>query len=475
MVELNSQALFDRAKRVMPGGVNSPVRACTAVGRIPRFISRADGDRIVDVDGNEYIDYVCSWGPGILGHAHPKVLEAVKKACDEGLTYGAPTAREVEMAELIRELVPSMEVSRMVSSGTEAVMSAVRVARGFTGRDDILKFEGCYHGHSDGLLVKAGSGLLTGSVPTSAGVPEDYAQHTIVVPYNDIEAVRQVFAERGQTLAAVVVEPVAANMGVVLPKPGFLEFLREITLKYGTLLIFDEVITGFRLGLSGAQTPGSVPKTSGSVPKISGSVPKTSGSVPKTSGSVPKTSTSLKCSNNSPVIPDLTTLGKIVGGGMPAAVYGGREEVMRQVAPDGKVYQAGTLSGNPIATAAGLATLKLLKSDPDIYARLEAKTRRLAETIRTASKGRTVVTQIASLMSVDFPQDLALSKPQTNQILKNSSHSPDLRFAAWYNHLLSHGVYVAPSRFEAMFVSDAHTDEDIARTCEVAASFFAVG
>ena len=454
MVELNSQALFDRAKRVMPGGVNSPVRACTAVGRIPRFISRADGDRIVDVDGNEYIDYVCSWGPGILGHAHPKVLEAVKKACDEGLTYGAPTAREVEMAELIRELVPSMEVSRMVSSGTEAVMSAVRVARGFTGRDDILKFEGCYHGHSDGLLVKAGSGLLTGSVPTSAGVPEDYAQHTFVVPYNDIEAVRQVFAERGQTLAAVVVEPVAANMGVVLPKPGFLEFLREITLKYGILLIFDEVITGFRLGLSGAQTPGSVPKTS---------------------GSVPKTSTSLKCSNNSPVIPDLTTLGKIVGGGMPAAVYGGREEVMRQVAPDGKVYQAGTLSGNPIATAAGLATLKLLKSDPDIYARLEAKTRRLAETIRTASKGRTVVTQIASLMSVDFPQDLALSKPQTNQILKNSSHSPDLRFAAWYNHLLSHGVYVAPSRFEAMFVSDAHTDEDIARTCEVAASFFAVG
>ena len=466
MVELNSQALFDRAKRVMPGGVNSPVRACTAVGRIPRFISRADGDRIVDVDGNEYIDYVCSWGPGILGHAHPKVLEAVKKACDEGLTYGAPTAREVEMAELIRELVPSMEVSRMVSSGTEAVMSAVRVARGFTGRDDILKFEGCYHGHSDGLLVKAGSGLLTGSVPTSAGVPEDYAQHTIVVPYNDIEAVRQVFAERGQTLAAVVVEPVAANMGVVLPKPGFLEFLREITLKYGTLLIFDEVITGFRLGLSGAQTPGSVPKISGSVPKTSGA---------QTPGSVPKISTSLKCSNNSPVIPDLTTLGKIVGGGMPAAVYGGREEVMRQVAPDGKVYQAGTLSGNPIATAAGLATLKLLKSDPDIYARLEAKTRRLAETIRTASKGRTVVTQIASLMSVDFPQDLALSKPQTNQILKNSSHSPDLRFAAWYNHLLSHGVYVAPSRFEAMFVSDAHTDEDIARTCEVAASFFAVG
>lgn len=422
MVELNSQRLFDRAKRVMPGGVNSPVRACTAVGRIPRFISRAYGDRIVDVDGNEYIDYVCSWGPGILGHAHPKVLEAVKKACDEGLTYGAPTAREVEMAELIRELVPSMEVSRMVSSGTEAVMSAVRVARGFTGRDDILKFEGCYHGHSDGLLVKAGSGLLTGSVPTSSGVPEDYARHTIVVPYNDTAAVERVFAERGQTLAAVVVEPVAANMGVVLPKPGFLEFLREITLKYGTLLIFDEVITGFRLGLAGAQTLGTDPEVLGSVP----------------------------------VIPDLTTLGKIVGGGMPAAVYGGREEIMRQVAPDGKVYQAGTLSGNPIATAAGLATLKLLRSDPGIYARLESRTRRLADAIRAASAGSAVVTQIASLMSVDFLED------------------PDRTFSRWYGHLLERGFYVAPSRFEAMFVSDAHTDEDIARTCEVAASFFAV-
>lgn len=419
MVELNSQTLFDRAKKVMPGGVNSPVRACAAVGRIPRFISRAYGDRIVDVDGNEYIDYICSWGPGILGHAHPKVLEAVKSACDAGLTYGAPTAREVEMAELIRELIPSMEVSRMVSSGTEAVMSAVRVARGFTGRDDILKFEGCYHGHSDGLLVKAGSGLLTcaapnpNTIPSSAGVPEDYAKHTIVVPYNDTAAVERVFAERGQTLAAVVVEPVAANMGVVLPAPGFLQFLRDIAHKYGALLIFDEVITGFRLGLSGAQTPSSVP-----------------------------------------VVPDLTTLGKIVGGGMPAAVYGGREEIMRQVAPDGKVYQAGTLSGNPIATAAGLATLKLLKADPGIYDRLESKTRRLAEAIRSTSKGSAVVTQIASLMSVDFKVD------------------PDQTFARWYNHLLERGIYVAPSRFEAMFVSDAHTDEDIDRTCEVASSFF---
>ena len=409
--ESQSAALFAAAKRVMPGGVNSPVRACSTVGRLPRFIDRAYGDRIVDVDGNEYIDYICSWGPGILGHAHPKVLEAVKAACDAGLTYGAPTAREVEMAELIRELVPSMEVSRMVSSGTEAVMSAVRVARGFTGRDDILKFEGCYHGHSDGLLVKAGSGLLTGSEPDCAGVPSDYAKHTIVVPYNDAEAVKRVFAERGDRLAAVVVEPVAANMGVVLPAPGFLQVLRDLTAQVGALLIFDEVITGFRLGLAGAQ-------------------------------------------GYYGIVPDLTTLGKIVGGGMPAAVYGGREDIMRHVAPDGKVYQAGTLSGNPIATAAGLATLKLLRSDPEIYARLEKKTRRLADTARTVWGDRADVVRIGSLMSIHPKGDDAQSV-----------------FARWYSHLLDHGIYVAPSRFEAMFVSDAHTESDIDKTCEVMSAY----
>ena len=409
--ESQSAALFAAAKRVMPGGVNSPVRACSTVGRIPRFIDRAYGDRLVDVDGNEYIDYICSWGPGILGHAHPKVLEAVKAACDAGLTYGAPTAREVEMAELIRELVPSMEVSRMVSSGTEAVMSAVRVARGFTGRDDILKFEGCYHGHSDGLLVKAGSGLLTGSEPDCAGVPSDYAKHTIVVPYNDAEAVKRVFAERGDRLAAVVVEPVAANMGVVLPAPGFLQVLRDLTAQVGALLIFDEVITGFRLGLAGAQ-------------------------------------------GYYGIVPDLTTLGKIVGGGMPAAVYGGREDIMRHVAPDGKVYQAGTLSGNPIATAAGLATLKLLRSDPEIYARLEKKTRRLADTARTVWGDRADVVRIGSLMSIHPKGDDAQSV-----------------FARWYSHLLDHGIYVAPSRFEAMFVSDAHTESDIDKTCEVMSAY----
>lgn len=409
--ESQSAALFAAAKRVMPGGVNSPVRACSTVGRIPRFIDRAYGDRLVDVDGNEYIDYICSWGPGILGHTHPKVLEAVKAACDAGLTYGAPTAREVEMAELIRELVPSMEVSRMVSSGTEAVMSAVRVARGFTGRDDILKFEGCYHGHSDGLLVKAGSGLLTGAEPDCAGVPSDYAKHTIVVPYNDAEAVKRVFAERGDRLAAVVVEPVAANMGVVLPAPGFLQVLRDLTAQVGALLIFDEVITGFRLGLAGAQ-------------------------------------------GYYGIVPDLTTLGKIVGGGMPAAVYGGREDVMRHVAPDGKVYQAGTLSGNPIATAAGLATLKLLRSDPEIYARLEKKTQRLADTAQTVWGDRADVVQIGSLMSIHPKGDDAQSV-----------------FAHWYSHLLDRGIYVAPSRFEAMFVSDAHTESDIDKTCEVMSAY----
>lgn len=420
LTETRSRQLFAAARRVLPGGVNSPVRACASVGRIPRFIARAFGDRIVDVDGNMYIDYICSWGPGILGHAHPQVLAAVKAACDDGLTYGAPTAREVEMAELIRDLVPSMEVSRMVSSGTEAVMSAVRVARGYTGRDDILKFDGCYHGHSDGLLVKAGSGLLTGAEPDSAGVPSDYARHTLVAPYNDVAAVERLFAEHGASLAAVVVEPVAANMGVVLPRPGFLRFLREITRQYGTLLIFDEVITGFRLSLSGAQGP------------------------------VP----GLYAAGEEPVIPDLTTLGKIVGGGMPAAVYGGREDLMRQVAPDGKVYQAGTLSGNPIATAAGLATLRLLRDDPGIYARLEQKTRCLAETVRSASGGAAAVTQIGSLMSVAFRDQ------------------PQETFAAWYGHLLEHGISVAPSRFESLFVSDAHTEDDIAATCAAMAAFW---
>ena len=410
MREEASRRLFEAAKKVMPGGVNSPVRACGRVGRVPRFIASAKGAHVTDVDGNEYVDYVCSWGPAILGHAHPEVVAAVKAAADDGLTYGAPTGREVEMAELIRELVPSMEVSRMVSSGTEAVMSAVRAARGFTGRDDVVKFDGCYHGHSDGMLVRAGSGALTQAEPDSAGVPADFARHTLVAPYNDAEAVEAIFRAHPDTIAAVIVEPVAANAGVILPKPGFLAALREITARYGALLIFDEVITGFRLGLAGAQG-------------LFG------------------------------VTPDLTTFGKIVGGGMPAAVYGGRADVMRMIAPDGKVYQAGTLSGNPLATAAGLATLKILKRDPGIYGRIERKTQRLAEAVRAAAGERAEVAQIGSLMSVFFKGDA------------------ETVFRDWYSHLLDNGIYVAPSRFEAMFVSDAHTDADIERTEEAMHGF----
>ena len=328
MNDATSKLLYERACRHLPGGVNSPVRSFRSVGCTPRFIAAAHGSHITDVDGNEMIDYVCSWGPGILGHAHPAVLEKVKSACDAGLTYGAPTAREVEMAELLSELIPSMEVSRLVSSGTEAVMSAIRVARGYTGRDKIIKFQGCYHGHSDGLLVKAGSAALTTNVPDSAGVPADFVRHTLVAQYNDEQSVRDAFEANPDGIAAVIVEPVAANMGVVLPAEGFLRFLREITHKYNALLIFDEVITGFRLALGGAQEYYGV-------------------------------------------TPDLTTLGKIIGGGMPVGAYGGKAEIMRSVSPDGPVYQAGTLSGNPIATAAGLATLNILRSDPDIYRRLE--------------------------------------------------------------------------------------------------------
>ena len=409
--EDQSAKLFAAARRVMPGGVNSPVRACGHVGCVPRFVARAKGAHIWDVDGNEYVDYIGSWGPAILGHAQDEVVAAVKAAAEEGLTYGAPTAREVEMAELVRELVPSMEVSRMVSSGTEAVMSAVRVARGFTGRDDIVKFDGCYHGHSDGMLVRAGSGALTQAEPDSAGVPADFAKHTLVAPYNDTAAVEALFEAHPDSIAAVIVEPVAANAGVILPKPGFLQALCDITTRYGALLIFDEVITGFRLGLGGAQG-------------LFG------------------------------IRPDLTTFGKIVGGGMPAAVYGGREDVMRCVAPDGKVYQAGTLSGNPLATAAGLATLKILKRDPKIYSRLEQKTMRLAETIRAAAGDRAEVAQIGSLASVFFAGDA------------------ETVFRRWYTHLLGRGIYVAPSRFEAMFVSDAHTDADIDKTIEAMESFF---
>ncbi len=423
MSDSNSKHLYDRAIKRLPGGVNSPVRAYQAVGRTPRFIQSAKGAHITDVDGNEMIDYVCSWGPGILGHADPRVVEQVKKACDEGLTYGAPTEREVEMAELLAELVPSMEVSRLVSSGTEATMSAIRVARGYTRRDKIIKFRGCYHGHSDGLLVKAGSAALTTSVPDSAGVPADYTKNTLVAEYNNRESVRELFEANPDSIAAIIVEPVAANMGVVLPQDGFLAFLREITSEYGALLIFDEVITGFRLALGGAQ-------------------------------------------QYFHVTPDLSTFGKIIGGGMPVGAYGGREDIMRMVSPDGPVYQAGTLSGNPIATAAGLATLRILKEDTGIYDRLEARAKELADAVREAAGERVSVNQIGSLMSIFFTGDAVTD-------YESATHSDTKQYADYFGYLLEHGIYVAPSQFEAMFLSDAHSKEDVECTIEVMREYFA--
>lgn len=422
MNEEMSKDLYERAVKHMPGGVNSPVRAYKAVDRVPRFIASAKGDRIIDVDGNEMIDYICSWGPGILGHAHDRVIAKVKEAAEAGLTYGAPTKREVEMAELIYELIPTMEVSRLVSSGTEAVMSAIRVARGYTGRDKIIKFRGCYHGHSDGLLVKAGSAALTTSVPDSAGVPADYTKNTLVAEYNDCDSVKELFDNNKDEIAAVIVEPVAANMGVVLPRHGFLEFLRDITKENGSLLIFDEVITGFRLSIGGAQEYFNIK-------------------------------------------PDLTTLGKIVGGGMPVGAYGGRADIMRMVSPDGSVYQAGTLSGNPIATAAGLETLRILRDNKDIYERLETKTKRIADSVRKCGAGRVSVNQIGSLMSIFFT-------PEAVEDYDSAVKSDTKEYAEYFGHMLDNGIYIAPSQFEAMFVSDAHTNEDINRTIEVMEEFF---
>lgn len=413
-----SDSIYNEAVTVMPGGVNSPVRAYRNVGRNPLFIEKGKGSKIYDIDGNEYIDYICSWGPNILGHCYPKVIEEVKKACDNGLTFGAPTEKEVVLAELIREIMPSMEVLRMVNSGTEAVMSAIRVARGFTKRDMILKFKGCYHGHSDGLLVKAGSAALTAAIPDSLGVPKSYTENTLVALYNDEKSVEELFEKYGDKIACVVVEPVAANMGVVLPKKGFLQFLRDITEKYGSLLIFDEVITGFRLSLGGAQEYFGIK-------------------------------------------PDMTTLGKIVGGGMPMAVYGGRKEIMDCVAPLGGVYQAGTLSGNPIATTAGIATLTALKENKHLYAELEKKAEKIANSYRKIGAS---VNQIGSLLSGFF------TDREVNDY-DSATSSDTEKYAKFFNYLLENGIYIAPSQYEAMFVSMAHSDEDIEKTCKVIESY----
>lgn len=416
----NSKILFEKSLEKIPGGVNSPVRAFGSVGGSPVFIKSAKADRIYDVDGNEFIDYVCSWGPGILGHAHPQVIEAVQKACVDGLTFGAPTKKELELAELITDAMPSIEKVRLVNSGTEATMSAIRTARGYTGRDMIIKFRGNYHGHSDGLLVKAGSAALTTAVPDSAGVPTSYTQNTLVAEYNNEESVRELMEQYGDNVAAIIVEPVAANMGVVPPKEGFLKFLREITLKYGTVLILDEVITGFRLKFGGAQEYFGVK-------------------------------------------PDMTTLGKIVGGGMPIAAYGGRKEIMDRVSPTGPVYQAGTLSGNPIATTAGIETLKILKAHPEYYKQIDESAKKLADAYRKMAKEKNIplhVNQIGSLLSAF----------QTDEVVDDydSALTSDTNaYTEYFWKMLDNGIYVAPAQFEAMFVSVAHTKEDIERTCEV--------
>ena len=408
-----SETLFQAAQLVMPGGVNSPVRACRAVGTYPRFLSEGKGSRVIDVDGNEYIDLICSWGPLILGHCHQAVEEAVLEAVRHGLSFGAPTEIEVKMAELVTKMTGT-EMVRMVNSGTEAVMSALRLARGATGRSKIIKFAGCYHGHSDSMLVKAGSGALTGGAPDSAGVPAEMAADTLTARYNDAASVRALLEANPGQVAAVIVEPVAANMGVVPPQPGFLEALRGLCDAYGALLIFDEVITGFRLSAGGAQ-------------------------------------------RHYGVHADLVTYGKIIGGGMPVGAYAGSRKLMEQVSPLGAVYQAGTLSGNPVAMAAGLAQLEILENNPDIYTALERKGKRLQEGLQEIFRKAKVPAQVnraGSILTVFFSKT-----PVTGY---DQARACDLeRFAKWYRGLLEHGIYAAPSQFEAMFLSTAHQEEDI--------------
>lgn len=415
-----SETLFERAKAVIPGGVNSPVRAFGSIGMCPRFIASAKGSTMTDADGKTYIDYVGSWGPMILGHAHPAIEEAVVEAARQGLSFGAATEREVEMAELICQLVPSIEMVRMVNSGTEAVMSAIRVARGFTGRDKIIKFNGCYHGHSDGLLVQAGSGVMTAGIPDSGGVPNGCTRDTLTATYNDLDSVKALFAANQNEIAAIIVEPVAANMGVVLPQPGFLQGLRDICDAHGSLLIFDEVITGFRLKIDGAQ-------------------------------------------GFFGVRPDLITFGKIIGGGMPVGAYGGRKDVMEVVSPLGAVYQAGTLSGNPVAMAAGLAQLKLLRDNPQWYEELNRTGDwfygQMEQVLREAGKGYQV-NHVGSLCSVFFTDT-----PVTDYASAKTADTA--AFAACARNYFEHGIYVAPSQFEAMFLSMAHTKEQLEQTLDV--------
>jgi glutamate-1-semialdehyde 2,1-aminomutase len=425
VIYTRSQQLYQEACKYMPGGVNSPVRAFRAVGGTPLYIQRGRGSRIWDADGNEFIDYVCSWGPLILGHAHPEVIAAAKNAAELGTSFGAPTEVSVQLAKAICEALPSVDMVRMVNSGTEAAMSAIRLARAFTKRTKIVKFEGGYHGHVDSLLARAGSGVATFGIPDTPGVPDSTAADTITVPYNNIDAVADAFASVGNQIAAVIVEPVAGNMGVVAPKQGFLEGLREITAKHQSLLIFDEVITGFRISYGGAQAEFGV-------------------------------------------FPDITVLGKIIGGGFPVGAYGGRREIMEMVAPSGPVYQAGTLSGNPVAMAAGLATLQELIK-PDVYENLNTLSERLEKGLRNAAKEAGIsltVNRAASMLTCFFTPGPVIDYQSAKQA------NTDL-FARFFWAMLERGVYLPPSQFEAVFVSTAHTESDIDATIEAAREAFA--
>lgn len=421
-----SGAAFAEAKKLMPGGVNSPVRSYRSVDCNPPFIARAEGSHIYDIDGNDYIDYVGSWGPMVVGHAHPQVVKALQEAATRGTSYGAPTLIESQLAKKVMEVYPSIEVIRMVNSGTEATMSALRLARGYTHRNKIVKFIGCYHGHSDSLLVKAGSGMATFGVPDSPGVTPGTAQDTITIPYNDFEAVKEVFAEQGQEIATIIVEPVAGNMGLVLPKPGYLDLLRKVTEDNGALLIFDEVMCGFRASLGGAQAAYAIK-------------------------------------------PDLTCLGKIIGGGLPVAAYGGRREIMEQVSPAGPVYQAGTLSGNPLAMTAGLETLKIITAppepgEPDYSRVLTIKTKKLVLGVAQKAKeaGVTLQVQQAGSMFGFFFSPVEVVDYET------SAAADQEAFKVWFKAMLEQGIYIAPSQFETLFMSGAHTDEEIDRTIEAA-------
>ncbi|MEW5824428.1 MAG: glutamate-1-semialdehyde 2,1-aminomutase [Pseudomonadota bacterium] len=421
-----SHALFLQAQKHIPGGVNSPVRAFRGVGGEPIFIERAEGPFVWGADGERYIDYVGSWGPMILGHAHPAVIEAVRESAQRGLSFGAPTSAEIDMAERLCALVPSMDMVRMVSSGTEATMSAIRLARGFTGREKIVKFEGCYHGHSDSLLVKAGSGALTLGVPSSPGVPDALAEHTLTLDFNDSEQVRETFSRIGHQIACIIVEPVAGNMNCIPPRPGFLETLRAVCDEYGAVLIFDEVMTGFRVALGGAQA-------------------------------------------HYGITPDLTTLGKVVGGGMPVGAFGGKREIMAHIAPLGPVYQAGTLSGNPVAMAAGLKTLKLI-AEPDFHTRLAARTRALCEGLEAAAReaGVAFLTQsVGGMFGLFFTEQTAVDSYAA------ATRCDVDRFRLFFHGMLKEGVYFAPSAFEAGFVSSAHGDAEIESTLEAAKRVFA--